>query len=114
MIQDLSPVSIVCAWIIYGLSLAHIYHFGKKNGIWLDLIHSVVAWMSLVGPVLSTIPFVFWQALKKQPQQQNAYFFVLVMPWVYGLCVEVGIHFLRKHAILKRIRSIFTCGSSIT
>jgi len=106
--MDLSPASLVCAFAICVFSFWHIYLWSKEHDkfrLVLVLTRSVVAWLSLVGLITSIVAFAFWQKCKKQPQCacQYEYLSVLVVPWVYGLIVEVCIHSFGQYTRLNAL-----------
>jgi hypothetical protein len=75
---------------------------------------SCVLGLSSVGLMLSILSFSFWQKCKKQPQPAYLYVYLstLVVPWVYGLIVEVYIHSFKHYTRLTRLRSTFAVGPS--
>lgn len=91
---DLSPGAILSAVIIFGLSGSHVYLWNRKRS-WRKLVGKLL--LSSAGLIFSIVPFALWQAYKKRPEpvyHQYVYPLALVVPWAYGLSVEVCIHSL--------------------
>jgi len=86
MLDDLSYAGIPSAVAIFGLHQALLYQWNRKRGM-------VKVGFSFVGVRLSTVPFATWQKSKKTSQpayeHEYAYLAALVVPWVYGLIIEV-------------------------